>query len=420
MQEKGSRVLFQDLHDLLKAFVQQYRNNSDLLKIELGCLRKLETIVNDLNWRLQKEKKSEKEAIGNDLNSLLQTEQEPEKFTLNIYQSIIFCIEAAKPPQQIVTIRKSEGIFGLGASQIEEKTPVALYSAMTRLLNTLDERIKEFKALEKAEKVETPSEIQVFKQQLANLAQRMDLSEQRAYEEGKKAGQAEVIQYIKGNIGRYLNAQQQQQVLLLLDAKSLEATSSSSSTSSAVPVVFATVSDIKDDSQEAKEARACIGNTKFEPIKKLVTFYNSGRASEQEKIVAKWLIFELMLSKYNHTISSIFEGVKIQLSTQCSLNVADLPNLKSLFEAHSQSHDAVTTQVLSAEELAKFHKLTSRTAIYLPQDGTASNCFGSQAARLQGKSAQVVTKEDYVKNAVTKLNGLVKGASMFNQTSTNS
>lgn len=403
MQEKGSLQLFEDLHTLLQDFVRNYMaDHTNPLAIETQCLNKLRSIAGELA-------------------GFLKDKSSPEKFTFDKYETFILRIESIKPPQEITKTQKSTGFLGIiGASESSEKVTVGLYNAMNRLITNLTAKAAEAKAKVEKTSEKTPpleekkvsSEIELFKQQLATFDQRLIASEQRAFEEGKKAGQVEIIQYIKGNIGRYMNAQQQKQVLLLLDAKSSEATSSTSSTSSAVPVMFATVSDIKDDNQEVKEAREYIGNAKFEPIKKLVTCYNLGQASEQEKIVAKWLIFELMLSKYNQTISSIFEGVKLQLSTQCSLNVADLPNLNSLFEAHSQSHDAVTTQVLSAEELAKFHKLTSRTAIYLPQDGTASNCFGSQAARLQGKSVPVVTKEDYVKNAVTKLNGLVKSASV--------
>ena len=452
MQEKGSLQLFEEFHASLTEFITHYRtDHPTLLNIEIHCLKTLESIASELGH-------------------FLRDKSSPEKFTFDKYEIFITRIESVKPPQETVKTQKSTGFLGIiGASESSEKVTVGLHNAMNRLMTNLTAKAVEAKAKAKetSEKTRSSEKTHPLEEKkvpnetdlrLANLEQRMATAEERAYERGRKEEREEIIRRVRQ---RLTGPQQQQMLLLLEDAKSPEtinsssmssfnsssssssstsstsvpmsstsstntATSSTSSTNTAtsstnspVPVVFSTISEIKEDTQEAKEAKQHIDKIKFEPIEQLVTFH-SNQVSEREKIIARWLIFELMSYEHNpantqtlstQTISSIFQGIKEQLLKRCGLDVAQLSNLNHIFEMGLKNHNVVTTQALSAEKLIAFYKLTSESAICLPKDITASNYFGSRAARLKGQNVEATTKESYVDNAVKKLNDLMLGAS---------
>lgn len=415
-QERNYVKLFDDLHSLLKDFISDYRTDHPaLLPIETECLKKLSTIASELR-------------------GFLQDKSSTEKFTLSKYEAFILRIESVKPPQEITETHKSEGFFGIGASQTQKKVTIGLHNAMSRLLISLEKKAANEEALEKkgnettkeapekSQKGQISSEMELFKKEvLVEVNQQLKASLKDAYEqgrnEGKKEGQQELIMYFKQHIGNYLDFPAQQKVLLLLESKN-----PTPSSNTPLPAVFSVPNItetpvIKSEDDEVKKAREWIGDAKFEVVKGLMTLHNSKDTSEQEKSIIKWTIFELMLHKYDQPISSILDRIKTALSNRCNLEINQFPSLYKLFEANSQNQDGATNQKLTVKELTAFHQLTGNLATYLPEDTTASNCFGSKATILKKGTIPTknTTEEDYINRAISKLNQLSANSTPTNK-----
>lgn len=416
MQENILLSLYEGLHKSLIDFISDYRaDHGNLLPEESASLTKLATIAKDLN-------------------ALLTTSPSPKDLkTTATYERYIGRIQSVQPSEFVKRIHESGGFLGssLGASKREEKLFVPLYRSMQYLIPNLQKSLlpivlEEQRKAQSAialeeERTKQPAkedseknpEIEAIKKQLANFNNRLTASEaqiaearvqgeQVGFEKGKQAGKQELIEYVKKHL--YLLADNpQQNLLLLLDGKEPVLPQS---TSAPVPNVFTKKSEtpvIKTETDEENKAREWIGDAKFPVVQQFMSFHNSKNVSEQEKIIARWVIFMLMLHKYDQSISSILGKLQEALQDKCKLDITQL-SIKKVFDANAQIHDSVSTQQLTEKELRAFYQLThEKTATYLPVDNTASTCFGSKAAIMKGQSVKETTEEDYTNKVIDKL-----------------
>ena len=331
------------------------------------------------------------------------------------------------PDKKIVIVRKSSGFLGIGTNQRHETVGVGLHYPMFDFVERLEQihskAVAQEEKLDKRPNLDVrgqnfsiPSEMDSIKQQLMQLNSRVALTEQQvaqSYERGKEEGKQEIITYFKKQL-LHCEFPQKDQLLMLLDSKLMEV--SNASFAPPTPIMFAQPYSPAVKNEEEKEklkAEKWIGKPKYSVIAKLVDLYFSPKILELEKIVAKWAIFELMLHKNDYTVATILENIQSQLLSKCRIHMRQLPSLDRLFSEHAEIEDAVTKSPLSQEEFTAFYQLTGKNALYLPQDGTATNCFGSNAARLKGTSNLLVTEVDYVKNVVDKCKPLEKAQTVF-------
>ena len=430
MNERNLVHLFTDLREVLNGFVTTYRtDHPNLLAIETQCLDKLRTIVDELNF-------------------LLKDQLSTEKFTLNKYEIFLLRIVSIKPPAEIVKKQKSNGFFGIGASESEEKIPVPLTNAITDLLKTLKEKQeaeekqiaseKKFQSgksskLEQADKVpekigSSSNKMEIMEAHLLKLTQRFEEYEKRieasekqikesqkmieqAYENGNKEGYESGK---KDERGRLMigfrdalkclgyHPDQQQQIFLLLENGEPKA---SESGIPVTPAVFKNITNvvptepkIKSEDDEEKKAKDWIGDVKFPVVKKLVDLHNLSHVSKVEQLVAKWVIFELMFHKYDKRISEVFADIKKLLPTLSSVR------LNNLFETYANyNQDSISNKKLSPDEYKTFHQLTKNEGLYLPFDGTATNCFGTYYKNLKEGETGYTTEDMYGKNVLEKI-----------------
>ena len=420
MNERNLLHLFTDLQEVLTSLVTTYpTDNLNLSATETQCLGKLKTIATELTVLLK-----DQLSIG--------------KFTLNKYETFIDRIGGVRPPE-IVKTQKSSGFFGIGASVNQERISSPLADRIKKLLERLDatlktERERENKEREKAsekslrteemprekevvsekslrveqtgsyvvEKPTLPStKMEEIEQKLMALTQRVETSEQlikQAYQNGWEQGRQKLMLQFRDAL-KCLEGSQQEKILLLLQNGEPKAKLEIS----ALPAVFNSEGPkVKDEDQEKQKAKQWIGDAKFPVVEKLVDLHNLRDVSKIEKLVAKWVIFELMVHKYDQSISGILDAIKNQLSN--SYDLTKFPHINAIFETDSNSNqESISTQKLSQKELDVFFQLVNNQGFYLPQDGTAANYFASHLKQAKEEKVTLTTKEQYRENVVGKI-----------------
>lgn len=407
MQEQRPIQLFKTLQTSLKDFIQAYStDHKDLLPIEKQCLNKLET-------------------ISSELNRFLQDTLNPEKFnSWYKYDAFITRIASINPPSTITQKESSSGFLGIGASKKEATVSVGLHAAIDRFIKQHEITQNDWKkTFETKSPVKEKDPIKTLEQTLTNkfsaqftglntrinnLEEQTKTAYQEGFEKGKEEGRQAMVVYMKKQIEQYLDPSQQQKILLLLEGKIPE-TLSNETPANSFRTVFSKPLDepkVTDEEHDKEKAEKWIGIAKFPVVEAFTEKLKSNQLSEAEKTVAKWVIFKLMKNKYAATISTVLNDIQVKLKS----TFGELKNLTPLFAIYANAQDGTSTQNLSAEELTAFQQLVGKDALYLMQDGTACNYFGSHALQLLGllKDRTLTKEEVYEKNVFDKLANLSK------------
>lgn len=460
MNEKRCSVsLFENLSTSLVRFIKAYPGN-DLTPNEKPYFKKLETVNSELVAFLQDTSTNEKftsdnydifilriqwaippsivkksngvlgigasetttlTAFGNAVTRLL-TDVEKAKQKIEEAQKV-----SEKSEKKTISEKSKE------PDDVSQKASSSTSSGMESMQNQLMALAQQFKdSQEQAKKQaeESKKQAEDSRRQVENLEKRIDDSNkqaedsqkqieslerrvddskkkmeeskklvQQAYQNGKKEGRQETITFLRGVVGKYLDYNKQQELFLLLENGDMP-----SEIRAVTPEIFKDTTNskksepkISNEDQEKEKLRKSVGDEKFAVIEKLVKVHNLPNISKIEKLVAKWLIFELMFGR-KEKISNAFSITLRECST-LKEGLPKYPQLKALFDTYlAYDQDSVSNKDLDENDYLLFHQLTKGdgkgNGLYLPYDGTAAKCFGSYWKQKKGETNFEFTSEE--------------------------
>lgn len=161
-----------------------------------------------------------------------------------------------------------------------------------------------------------------------------------------------------------------------------------------------------------KQTSLQLAGEKLKLVIKLVEAHNNLNASEQEKLLSKLLIFQILLHKNDKTIKQIIADVKLTITQKLTTqeNQLFLIAVKNfaVVDSFKDIEDNITKELLSLSETANFRD-ELESGKNLPQDMTAKSFFAilyDKTNNSDFKPQMDITEDNYIERFLlkTKLN----------------
>lgn len=146
-----------------------------------------------------------------------------------------------------------------------------------------------------------------------------------------------------------------------------------------------------------------LSDKKLKIVIKLVDLYNQTDRSDPEKLLAKLLIFQLMLHKNDKTIKQIIDNVKLMLDGK--LNSEGNQLFLAILDKYKDIEDKITGAALNESELANFQKELENGKT-VPNDTTAASVFAvlfNKITTPTQRTDENITEEYYLKRFLSKI-----------------
>ncbi len=408
------KKLFEDAKNYLKNAIEQYEENHPIEKMV----------------------EEEKQGIK-DLKSIQEKLNSATNLTDDSYKHIISDINIIKLPKN-GTIKITTGT-GKNISTSSKTIPIALNYIIQSIYRKLEALLTDH--------LEEQIKKQVNNGEIENLKKQMQDFNSRLKEQELDSKNRELIAYKKGADDfklellermRLLPENMQMPFLKLLTGDNSTPNIFNNSdnkpedknkfpffaNSNTIPKSDTTqITGLERDKQKARE---WIGELKFLLIEKLVEFSNTLPSTEElrkslkqennesltKKIanrhLIRFLIFQLMLHKYDETIATIISKTTQYLAQEKITLDKTFPQIAEVLENQDKSNEQVSDKKLNFNELETFYQLVGNTAIYLETDGTAANYFGSLSAAIKdpNTSIKITTEQQYIDNFIKKISTL--------------